>query len=123
MRMKVAIVTEATASEGSTKCFQLEMPVAGRIFSFRAKSRIRSMPTKKPGMAVSSIAPTVLMVSMMLYCFTADKMPIGRPMNTAIRMPKKATLNVVGNRSKISSKTGFWLRYEVPKSPCTASEM
>ena len=67
------------------------MPVAGRMFKVSANSRMSSIPTKKPGIAVRSIAAIVLMVSIMLYCLTAETMPMGSPMKTAISMPKKAT--------------------------------
>ena len=68
-------------------------------------------------MEAISMADTVLITSRKEYCLTADKIPIGIPIRMTSAMLVNASLRVTGNLTKISSKTGRPVRYEVPKSP------
>jgi hypothetical protein len=50
---------------------------------------------------------------------TADTMPIGTPIESAMTMANAASSIVTGSFSRISSRTGFCMRSDSPRSPCS----
>ena len=52
---------------------------------------------------------TVKMRSWTLYCFRAETIPIGMPMISSKKMPKRAIITVAGNRCRMADMTGSWV--------------
>ena len=50
---------------------------------------------------------------------TAETMPAGMPIASAMRIAKHASSSVTGSFSRMSSSTGFCMRSDSPRSPCS----
>ena len=119
----VAMLPMAMATMGITKFLQESTPIEGNQPSFREKSIISMSESQKGGTEHIIIATAVTTLSVSVYCFTAETMPIGTPMIVANPTPKNARINVYGSRAISSETTESPVRYEVPKSPRTALKM
>ena len=86
------------------------IPWEGSHPSFRAKSITTSSPNQKLGMDTPMRDRTMEMLSMIVFCFLADRIPNGRPMSSATRMPAMASTTVLGKRSVTCSQTEMLLR-------------
>ena len=64
------------------------------------------MPCQKIGMETPIKAKNIATLSIQVYCFTADKIPNGTPIDTETSTPNKASRNVLGNLVIISLATG-----------------
>ena len=72
------------------------------------------------GTAWPATAPTIASRSIAEPRFTAETMPRGTAMATAISSAANVSSTVAGSLAMISSATGRLLRSDVPRSPCAA---
>ena len=108
MRMSWARCTAQQVIQGRTKLFHESVPMEGNHLSFSENSSIRHSPMKKEGMAQMSMEAKSVTLSTMLYCLTADNMPIGMPRITISATEPSASLMVLGSRAASSSITGIF---------------
>lgn len=115
-RMSPAAPPRAKVRVGMMKHCQESMPLEGSHPSFTEKNSINNMARKKPGIAESANAMTVVKLSTKEYCLTALSTPKGMPIMALSAIENTAMRIVLGKRANSSSVTGFWVLYEVPKS-------
>ena len=65
-------------------------------------------PSQKAGIETPISAPTMEALSKKLYCFLADRIPIGIPSTSASRIAPAAISRVLGKRSSTCSITDTW---------------
>src|SRR5262245_62958627 len=78
--------------------------------------RIETRPSQKDGVAVPPTANKRTMVSIQVFCFTADTVPSGMAMAMAITVARMAISREIGSLAQISVVTGFPVHIDVPKS-------
>ena len=72
------------------------MPEDGSHPSVTENSMTSSSPNQKFGIATPISPNTVVTLSIQVYCFFADKIPIGTPISIATRIPARDKINVLG---------------------------
>ena len=87
--------------------FTPSYPLEGSHPKFKENSSINSMPSQNAGIDAINSAKITEKASITEYCFTADRMPTGTPINTAISIVKVVSCSVSGNLSLIISQTGM----------------
>ena len=106
IRVIVAADPVPKVRAGNTMCFRLVKPEAGSHPSFTENSRMSINPCQKFGIETPTKASTILTWSNIVYCFVADMIPIGIPIDTATKTPMDASFKVAGNLAIISFATG-----------------
>ena len=75
------------------------------------------MPSQKFGVEMPNSAAPFAAQSAGVSFFTAERMPSGTPINTAMTKAIDASWKVTGSLARMSSLTGTRMRQEKPKSP------
>ena len=122
MRVKLATVAVLSAMAGRMACLKpvgvqkkWVIPPVGSHSSFTAKMYISRVPSRKLGMEMPTREPVVRMLSASLSFFRAVMMPQGMPTSTAMMILAVARFRVLGRRTRISSRMGCRVVYEVPR--------
>ena len=77
------------------------------------------MPSQKFGVDRPQSAKALAPKSQAVPWRTADTMPAGMPISSAISIASTASSMVTGSFCSTSSSTGCWLRTDSPRSPCS----
>src|ERR1700733_14539435 len=80
-------------------------------------NRMDRMPSQNDGVAMPAIEMVRTKRSIQLFCLSAEIVPNGIAIETAISVANTATSSDTGNRVAISLITGFPDHMEIPKSP------
>ena len=109
MRVMTASVPPESVNTGMIISAKVLKPDGGSHSSLTEKSRMRSTPSQKFGMATPIRARTIVMESKKEYCRMAQMIPKGSPRATPRTTAQKASFSVMGNRAISSSLTGAFV--------------
>ena len=96
-------------------------PYAGSQLSSTEKIRIRMMPVRNDGTEMPTSETTCSTCAGHALRLMPAYTPIGMPTQSASSAAHSASSSVAGTRENNTRPTGSRLRYEIPKSPRTAS--
>src|SRR5579864_9830799 len=97
------------------------LPVIAWVTS--STMRIDTMPSQKAGVARPAIEKVRTTRSIQLFCFSAEIVPSGIAMATAMTVAITATSSEIGKRVAISVMTGLPDHIEIPKLKLARPQM
>ncbi len=98
-------------------------PDVGSQCSVDANNAISRIPIQKSGIETPNWLVTRTIASLRRPSRSADQMPAGRAMSSAMMIPTTASEMVAGRRSSSVTVTGSPLRKLTPRSPVSAEPM
>ena len=113
-------ITVDRLTAGRTRWASEPRPKTGSQRRYTPKNAISRRASQKIGTAWPATAPTMASRSSAEPRLTAETMPAGIAIATAIRSAATVSSTVAGSRSRISAATGRLLRRETPRSPRAA---
>ena len=130
-RVMIAPATRPTVSAGSTMWRSHPpglsssgwYPDVGSQPSVVENSAISRMPIQKSGTDTPNWLATRMIASLTRPSCSADQMPAGSAISSAMTMPTTASDTVAGSRSSRITVTGSPLRKLTPRSPVSAEPM
>jgi hypothetical protein len=113
-----AVPPNEFVATGKIQDFHVWRPDTGSHLSFTPNRTRASSASTKDGIAHVIRANVVRLVSRVLYCFVADRIPSGSPVMTIMIILIKAILKVMGILCASSSVTGIFDIKDLPMLRC-----